>query len=105
MAMTPMIERTEDIGRGDDKVVDHTPRCWRCSRVLIDYCTRPWGRIDMQKVQGEEQQQSAALHRLRLHEGRWPALRQFVRRCLQLLPDRTNSALSRCPLEYGAEFM
>ena len=37
MAMMPMIERTAD------KVVDHTPRCWRCSRVLIDYCSRPWG--------------------------------------------------------------
>ena len=43
MVMTPMIERTAD------KVVDHTPRCWRCSRVLIDYCTRPWGGLICKK--------------------------------------------------------
>ena len=24
-------------------VLDCNPRCWACSRILIDYVTRPWG--------------------------------------------------------------
>ena len=47
MTTTPTMERTED--KVLDHVLDRTPRCWKCCRVLIDYITRPWGGLICKK--------------------------------------------------------
>jgi len=27
---------------GEAPIGDVEPRCWRCNKLLIEYCTRPW---------------------------------------------------------------
>lgn len=52
---------------GESQLVDFLPRCWRCSKLLTEYATRPWRarciRCKAINQQGEVPPNAPAAHR------------------------------------------